>query len=153
MRTPGRKPHQQAPAPRHSHRRSPEPCGGTHPWLRGRTPRSPAVGIPRLINAQPPAGDYLARARCVPVVGKTGALTVAHGTNDKTMTCVTAGRAGGSRSLPNWCSYHQRCLTEETSAAHYLPSTAAMNPSGSTRLMVSELTLLLRNSVLGCRGV
>jgi len=38
-------------------------------------------------------------------------------------------------------------------AARYLPSTAAMNPSGSTRLMVSELTLLLRNSVLGWRGV
>lgn len=38
-------------------------------------------------------------------------------------------------------------------AARYLPSTAAMKPSGSTRLIVSELTLLLRNSVLGCREV
>jgi hypothetical protein len=38
-------------------------------------------------------------------------------------------------------------------AAHYLPSTAAMKPSGSMRLMVSELTFILRNSVLGCRGV
>lgn len=38
-------------------------------------------------------------------------------------------------------------------AAHHVPSTAAMKPSGSTRLIVSELTLLLRNSVLGCRGV
>ena len=37
--------------------------------------------------------------------------------------------------------------------AAYLPSTAAMKPSGSTRLMVSELTLVLRNRVLDCRGV
>jgi hypothetical protein len=37
-------------------------------------------------------------------------------------------------------------------AARYLASTAAMKPSGSTRLMVSELTFALRNSVLGCRG-
>jgi len=28
-----------------------------------------------------------------------------------------------------------------------------MKPSGSTRLIVSELTFILRNSVLGCREV
>jgi len=33
------------------------------------------------------------------------------------------------------------------------PSTAAMKPSGSTRLMTSELTLILRKIVLGFRDV
>jgi Family of unknown function (DUF6325) len=32
------------------------------------------------------------------------------------------------------------------------PSTAAMKPSGSTRLMISELTSTLRKTVLSCRG-
>ena len=38
-------------------------------------------------------------------------------------------------------------------ATRYLLSTAAMKPSGSMRLMVSELTFSLRNSALACRGV
>jgi hypothetical protein len=32
------------------------------------------------------------------------------------------------------------------------PSTAAMKPSGSTRLKISELTSTLRKTVLSCRG-
>ena len=35
--------------------------------------------------------------------GKTWALTVNHGTNAATMTCISAGQTGSSRSLPSWC--------------------------------------------------
>ena len=51
-------------------------------------------------------------------------------------------------------SRQQAELTPQPQSARGpLPSTAAMKPSGSARLMISELILLLRNRVLGCRGV
>ena len=35
--------------------------------------------------------------------GKTWALTVNHGTNTTTVTCMSTGRARTSRSPPSWC--------------------------------------------------
>jgi hypothetical protein len=61
MPRPGRRPRPQGLAPDPGRRRSPARRTGTHPWTRGRTPQSPAAGLPHPHNAQLPATDYTTR--------------------------------------------------------------------------------------------
>ena len=56
-------PRPQAPAPYPGNRHSPKSRSGTHPWIRGRTPRGPIAGFPHSSNAQPPPAGYQARDR------------------------------------------------------------------------------------------
>ena len=58
---------------------------------------------------------------------------------------------GEAQPLPSDPSLAEVGMTRPLES--YLPSTATMKPSGSSRLTVSELTISRRNSVLGCRGV
>jgi hypothetical protein len=54
--------------------------------------------------------------------------------------------------LVSVCIAHSSTTWPAQFARSPAPLTAAMKPSGSTRLMVSDLTFILRNSVLGCLG-